>query len=57
VPIKQLFENNREWARRTLDEEPAFFARLSAQQSPEVPVDRLFRQPGAGKRDRRVAAR
>jgi len=35
VPIKQLFENNREWARRTLDEEPGFFARLSAQQSPE----------------------
>ena len=35
MPIKQLFENNREWARRTLDEEPAFFARLSAQQSPE----------------------
>ena len=35
MPIKQLFENNREWARRTLDEEPGFFARLSAQQSPE----------------------
>jgi len=35
VPIKQLFENNREWARRTLEEEPGFFARLSAQQSPE----------------------
>jgi carbonic anhydrase len=35
VPIKQLFKNNREWARRTLEEEPGFFARLSAQQSPE----------------------
>jgi carbonic anhydrase len=35
VPITQLFENNREWAKRTLDEKPGFFARLSAQQSPE----------------------
>ena len=35
MPIKQLFENNREWARRTIEEEPGFFARLSAQQSPE----------------------
>jgi carbonic anhydrase len=35
VPITQLFKNNREWARRTLEEEPGFFARLSAQQSPE----------------------
>jgi carbonic anhydrase len=35
VPINQLFENNREWARRTLDESPGFFSRLSAQQSPE----------------------
>jgi carbonic anhydrase len=35
VPINQLFENNREWARRTAAESPGFFARLSAQQSPE----------------------
>jgi len=35
VPITRLFENNREWARRTLEAEPGFFARLSAQQSPE----------------------
>ena len=35
MPITRLFENNREWARRTLEEEPGFFARLSAQQSPE----------------------
>jgi len=35
VPVKQLFENNREWARRTLEESPGFFQKLSAQQSPE----------------------
>jgi carbonic anhydrase len=35
VPIKQLFQNNREWANRTSKESPGFFARLSAQQSPE----------------------
>jgi carbonic anhydrase len=35
VPINQLFENNRQWATRTAQESPGFFARLSAQQSPE----------------------
>ena len=35
MPVKQLFENNREWARRTLEESPGFFQKLSAQQSPE----------------------
>jgi carbonic anhydrase len=30
-----LFENNRAWAARRLDESPDFFQRLSAQQSPE----------------------
>jgi len=35
VPIRQLFENNREWATRIVEEEPGFFDRLSAQQSPE----------------------
>src|SRR3954465_12166862 len=35
VPINQLFENNRDWARRRLEESPGFFQRLSAQQSPE----------------------
>ena len=35
MPIRQLFENNREWATRIVEEEPGFFDRLSAQQSPE----------------------
>jgi carbonic anhydrase len=35
LPINQLFENNRAWATRVADENPGFFARLSAQQSPE----------------------
>jgi carbonic anhydrase len=35
VPIDRLFRNNREWARRTAEQSPGFFARLSAQQSPE----------------------
>jgi carbonic anhydrase len=35
MPISQLFDNNREWASRTLEESPGFFERLSAQQSPE----------------------
>ncbi len=35
MPIKQLFENNRTWAARLVEESPGFFQRLSAQQSPE----------------------
>jgi carbonic anhydrase len=35
VPLKQLFDNNRAWAQRTVEETPGFFERLSAQQSPE----------------------
>jgi len=35
VPIRQLFENNRNWATRIVEEEPGFFDRLSAQQLPE----------------------
>ncbi|HUR32289.1 MAG TPA: carbonate dehydratase [Vicinamibacterales bacterium] len=35
MPLKQLFDNNREWAQRTVEESPGFFERLSAQQSPE----------------------
>ena len=35
MPIRQLFENNRDWATRIVEEEPGFFDRLSAQQSPE----------------------
>ena len=35
MPIRQLFENNRNWATRIVEEEPGFFDRLSAQQSPE----------------------
>ena len=33
--ITQLFQNNRAWAKRTLEESPGFFGRLSSQQSPE----------------------
>ena len=35
MSTKQLFNNNREWARRTVERTPDFFQRLSAQQSPE----------------------
>jgi carbonic anhydrase len=35
VSINQLFENNRDWASRIVEESPGFFRRLSAQQSPE----------------------
>ena len=35
MPIRQLFDNNRAWAEQTVAETPDFFARLSAQQSPE----------------------
>ncbi len=33
--IDKLFDNNREWAQRTVARTPDFFDRLSAQQSPE----------------------
>jgi carbonic anhydrase len=33
--LEQLLENNRRWAARRLTEDPAFFARLSAQQRPK----------------------
>tara|TARA_R100000027_G_scaffold67028_3_gene64285 strand:- start:236 stop:832 length:597 start_codon:yes stop_codon:yes gene_type:complete len=33
--LKQLLANNREWARQTLEKDPTFFEKLSAQQSPE----------------------
>ncbi len=35
MPINQLFNNNREWAQRTVERTPDFFQRLSAQQFPE----------------------
>ncbi len=35
MPIKQLFNNNRDWAKRTVERTPDFFQRLSAQQFPE----------------------
>ncbi|MBS1819080.1 MAG: carbonate dehydratase [Acidobacteria bacterium] len=35
MPINQLFQNNRDWASRTVARTPDFFQRLSAQQSPE----------------------
>lgn len=33
--LKQLFDNNRTWARNTTARDPEFFAKLSKQQSPE----------------------
>jgi carbonic anhydrase len=33
--LPELFENNRAWARRIVQEDPDFFAKLSKQQSPE----------------------
>ncbi|MFM1988233.1 MAG: hypothetical protein RJA99_1190 [Pseudomonadota bacterium] len=32
--IDHLFENNRAWARRMIDDDPAFFSRLAEQQAP-----------------------
>ena len=33
--LPELFENNRAWARRIVQQDPEFFAKLSRQQSPE----------------------
>jgi carbonic anhydrase len=33
--LPSLFENNRKWARRTVERDPGFFESLSAQQSPK----------------------
>ena len=33
--LPELFENNRAWARRIVQQDPEFFAKLSKQQSPE----------------------
>jgi carbonic anhydrase len=33
--VPELFENNRRWARRTTEQDPAFFSSLVAQQSPK----------------------
>jgi carbonic anhydrase len=33
--LPELFENNRTWARRIVQQDPEFFAKLSKQQSPE----------------------
>ena len=33
--LKELFDNNRAWARRMTDRDPQFFERLSAQQNPQ----------------------
>ncbi|WP_199797704.1 carbonate dehydratase [Pseudazoarcus pumilus] len=33
--IEQLFDNNRQWAARRIEEDPDFFQRLARQQSPE----------------------
>jgi carbonic anhydrase len=35
MPINQLFTNNRNWAKRRIDQEPDFFERLREQQTPE----------------------
>jgi carbonic anhydrase len=34
-PLRQLFENNRDWARAQTARDPEFFRRLAAQQAPE----------------------
>jgi carbonic anhydrase len=36
LTLARLLENNRKWAERMAKERPGFFARLAAQQSPEV---------------------
>jgi carbonic anhydrase len=33
-PLQTLFDNNRAWSQRMRDGDPAFFTRLSGQQSP-----------------------
>ncbi len=33
--LPELFQNNREWARRIAEQDPEFFAKLSKQQSPQ----------------------
>ena len=33
--LPKLFENNREWCRKILEQDPGFFESLSLQQSPE----------------------
>ncbi len=33
--LRELFQKNRDWARRTTERDPAFFSALSAQQSPK----------------------
>ena len=35
MSLKQLLENNRKWAKASVSEDPEFFSRLAAQQSPE----------------------
>ena len=35
ILLKKLFENNRAWAAKITEQDPTFFARLSAQQAPE----------------------
>lgn len=35
IDIEQLFDNNRKWAARRIEEDPDFFSRLARQQSPE----------------------
>lgn len=34
-PLEQLFDNNRQWAAARVTQDPDFFAKLAAQQSPE----------------------
>ena len=35
MSLKQLLENNRNWAKASVSEDPEFFSRLAAQQSPQ----------------------
>src|SRR3954468_16137285 len=35
MPLRQLFENNRQWSQQIRAEDPTFFEKLSKQQSPQ----------------------
>ena len=55
--LDELFKKQPRMGRgRSCRQDPEFFAKLSRQQSPQLPVDRLRRQPRAGQPDRRLAA-
>ena len=55
--LSHLFDNNRAWSERLRRNDPEFFTRLSRQQRPQLPVDRMRRQPRARQRDRGPSSR